>query len=121
MNTNTEFIDSKLLTPLHEPRSRRKLQDLVKDMKKNGWRGLPLLVVERESDYLAWTGSHRIVAAKKAGLVSIPCYVIQESELLSRGFDAERGHVFDSDRLEIVKKLDDETALHIMWAEGRAA
>jgi hypothetical protein len=88
-------------------------------MKDNGWRGRPLLVIERKSDYLAWTGSHRLAAAKLAGLDSVPCYVLSETELTSRGFDAELGHVEDRERLEILRKVGDETALHIMWQENR--
>jgi ParB-like chromosome segregation protein Spo0J len=114
-----ESVDIDNLTPLHEPRSARHLRNLAKDMKENGWCGRPLLVIERETDFLAWTGSHRIAAAKRAGLTSVPCYVLQESELTSRGFDAEFGHVEDYERLAILKTIGDETAFHIMWQENR--
>jgi hypothetical protein len=107
------------ITPLHEARNPRLVDDLVADMRENGWQGIPLLVIEREHDYLAWTGSHRIAAARKAEFLSIPCYVIQEQDLLSLGFDAEYGHVQDYERLAIIRKLGDETALNIMWQEGR--
>lgn len=107
------------LTPLHEPTSILELQNLTADMKENGWRGRPLLVIEREFDFLAWTGSHRIAAAKLAGLTSISCYVLQESELTLHGFEAARGHVMDYERLAILRKLGDEDAISIMWQENR--
>jgi len=88
-------------------------------MEENGWQGRPLLVIERQSDYLAWTGSHRLAAAAKAGLESVPCYVLHESRLQQHGFDAERGHALDYERMEILKKIGDEDALRIMWMENR--
>ena len=115
----TADIDIEEITPLHEVRSPKHLKELVASMQENRWSGRPILVIERSHDYLAWTGSHRIPAAQKAGFSSIPCYVIQEEDLISHGFDGEWGHVQDYERLEIIKKLGDETALHIMWQEGR--
>jgi hypothetical protein len=112
-------IDPAEIKPLHEVRSRKLLNDLVADMRKNGWRGRPLLVIEREADYVAWTGSHRIAAAKKAGLVAVPCYVLHERQLLHHDCDAEWGHVEDWERLKIIQKVGDEAALSIMWQEGR--
>ena len=79
-------IDPEQIEPLHEVRNRAILDGLTADMKENGWRGRPLLVIERESDYVAWTGSHRIAAAIEAGLALVPCYVVDEGELLKRGF-----------------------------------
>jgi ParB-like chromosome segregation protein Spo0J len=115
-----DSIEIGSITPLHEARSRRHLQSLTDTMKENGWRGRPLLVIERRSDYLAWTGSHRLAAAKLAGLRSVPCYVLREAELTSRGFDAEHGHVEDYERLKILREIGDETAISIMWQENRA-
>lgn len=114
-----ENIDLDLIKPLHEVRSQRLLSDLTKDMKDNGWQGRPLLVIAREHDFLAWTGSHRIAAAIEAGLESIPCHVIEERRLTKLGFDADFGHVDDGDRLAILRKMRDEEACQIMWAEGR--
>lgn len=50
-------------------------------MLKNGWQGRPLLVEEGLHGRLfAWTGSHRIEAAKAAGLKAVPCRVISRAE-----------------------------------------
>jgi len=90
-------------------------------MRKNGWQGRPLLVIERESKepwYVAWTGSHRIAAAIDAGLDEVPCYVLDES-LLPEEVDAEWGHVQDYERLAILRKTGDETAIRLMDLEGR--
>jgi hypothetical protein len=115
-------IDPGEIQPLHEVVRVRQgaLKELVDDMKENGWHGRPLLVIDRESGYLAWTGNHRIAAAKKAGLAAVPCYVLGEGELISRGFDPIRGHVMDYERLEILRKIGDEQAIRLMWLEGQA-
>jgi hypothetical protein len=115
-----QHIELDSITPLHKARSDHHLRELTNDMIENGWCGRPLLVIERDSDYLAWTGSHRIAAAKLAGLASIPCYVLPESALTTRGFDSERGHVEDRERVKILQEVGDETALHIMWQENRS-
>ncbi|HTS70655.1 MAG TPA: ParB/RepB/Spo0J family partition protein, partial [Terriglobia bacterium] len=86
-----------LIRPLHPVRQEWLFDELVADMTENGWQGRPLIVIERESDYLAWTGSHRVAAAADAGLTTILCYVIQEGELTRHGFEAEWGHVFDDE------------------------
>ena len=112
-------IDPAEITPLHEVRNETLLNWLSADMQENGWEGRPLLVIDRPSGFLAWTGSHRIVAAKNAKLPSVPCYVIQENELIERGFDCEWGHVEDYERLEILRKIGDEQAIHLMWLEGQ--
>jgi len=115
-----DSISIKEITPRHEALSRKHLKELADDMRENGWQGRPLLVIERDNDYLAWTGSHRIAAARDAGLNQIPCYVLSESKLIALGFEAERGHVEDRERLEILRKLGDEIAISIMWQENRS-
>ena len=107
------------VAPLHEARRPTLLAELVADMQERGWQGRDLLVIETESAYQAWTGSHRIAAAREVGLKTIPCYVIQEKKLLKHGMDAVSGHVCDYERLAIMRKVGDETAIHLMWLEGR--
>jgi hypothetical protein len=112
-------IDPAEIEPLHEVPSQARLDALTAGMKENGWQGLPLLVIEGESGYLAWTGSHRIPAAIGAGLSLVPCYVIHEHELLRRGFDPVVGHVMDYERLQILKKIGDPVAIRIMRQEDQ--
>jgi len=68
---------------------------IVKSMRSHGWVGRRLLVEEVNNygyrEYYAWTGSHRIEAAKRAGLNKIPCRVITKEEadvaFQSAGYD----------------------------------
>ena len=112
-------IDPEEIEPLHGVRNHTLLSNLAAAMKQSGWQGRPLLVIDREFGYLAWTGSHRIPAAIEAGLSLVPCYVIHEREFLKRHFHPTIGHVMDYERLQILKKIGDEVAIRIMWQEGR--
>lgn len=53
-----------IIKRLHGVRGWRLLASLAADMAENGWEGRPLLVIQRKSGWLAWTGSHRIAAVK---------------------------------------------------------
>jgi ParB-like chromosome segregation protein Spo0J len=116
----TTLIDPEEIKPLHAVTFPRHFDELVADMRENGWRGnRPLLVIERaDGSIVAWTGSHRIAAAIEVGFSTVPCYVLDESELLDHGYDATSG-VEDYHRLEILRKVGDETAILLMWQEGR--
>lgn len=61
-----------------------KVRRIAASMKARGWDGRPLLVEEDlHRGLTAWTGSHRIEAAKVAGLREIPCRVIIHDEVLA--------------------------------------
>ena len=71
------------LIEVNKPDSAR-AETIAKSMRSHGWVGRPLLVEEVNNygrrEYYAWTGSHRIEAAKRAGLTEIPCRVITKEE-----------------------------------------
>lgn len=113
----TIYLSLDEITPLHGVTHPKHFHDLAADMEENGWKGRPLLVIERENDYLAWTGSHRLAAAREAGFPSVPCYVIQERKLLSKGFSAEEGHALDYQRLAILREVGDEMGIYLMRQE----
>jgi len=55
-------------------------------MRRDGWKGRPLLVVEFEDGrFRALTGSHRYDAAKKAPFTEIPCHVISTNRWSQSG------------------------------------
>src|SRR5437868_2722841 len=116
MASDIDWIEPSRIKPLHDVRNQRILDELVASMLDQGWNGRPLLVIQRGANYFAWTGSHRIAAAKEAGLQAVPCYVLQENRL---PVTADYGHVEDYERLKILSEIGDETAIHIMWQEGR--
>jgi hypothetical protein len=57
------------------------VERIAASMRAKGWEGRPLLVEEgQDGRWYAWTGSHRIEAAKAVGLAAIPCRVITRGE-----------------------------------------
>jgi hypothetical protein len=121
---NIKSIDPEEIIPLDAAKNDQLLVQLVENMTENGWQGRPLLVIDRENgDCLAWTGSHRIEAAREVGLPTVPCYVIQSSELIRSNFDEKVDldwAPFDhKDRMAALVKLGDENAIHLMWQEDR--
>ena len=114
-----EQINPWEIKTLHDVTNEGLLENLISDMIENGWHGRPLLVIETEDNYFAWTGTHRVHAAREAGFESIPCYVLDESVLKKHGFDAVHDHVLDYERVKILRKVGDETALSLMVDEGR--
>ena len=71
------------LNEVNKPYSAR-AETIAKRMRSHGWDGRRLLVEEVNNyghpEYYAWTGSHRIEAAKQAGLTEIPCRVMTKKE-----------------------------------------
>lgn len=63
--------------PLHRIKRPRDLRELMRRLEIQGWVGRPLLVelVDR-SHYQAWTGTHRLAAARRLGLRTVPVVTI---------------------------------------------
>jgi ParB-like chromosome segregation protein Spo0J len=75
--------------PPHEVRERAKLDVLTAAMEADGWQGRPLLVLD-EGVLRGWTGSHRIEAARAAGLRRVPVVLVDIDEI-SRANEALTG------------------------------
>lgn len=113
-----QHIDPWELVPPHEPRE--DFAELVDSMGEDGWTGRPLLIVEDATGtYHAWTGSHRIAAAREVGLESVPCYIVDEADINLVGHSATDVFLADWERLEVIRKIDDEAAIELMAAEVR--
>jgi len=65
----------------HEVIDKDKFQQLVEDMKENGWNGRPLVVIDCGGEYSALTGSHRLAAAREAELYEIPCAIVDHGTM----------------------------------------
>lgn len=55
-----------------------RVNDYSADMKENGWKAGSILEVESlgKGQYLCWSGNHRLLAARKAGFLSVPCIIL---------------------------------------------
>ena len=102
---------SRLYTP-HEVKDKAKFAKMVEDLEENGWQGRPVLAEKYGEDFQAWTGSHRIAAAKKAG-VDVPVVLI-DGKKISRFQKSEGGEgdelLWDSDG----KSRDDDDRVHLL-------
>lgn len=66
-------MDIDQIDPPHEPVDMEKLDEITESMRANGWLGLPLVVFEQQPGrFRSLTGSHRLAAARAAGMRNIP-------------------------------------------------
>lgn len=87
------------ITPPNRVTSSSKYHYLINEFENNGYNGRNVVLVENGNDgYQALTGSHRILAAREAG-VDVPSVVIPMSEeiqpLLDATGDEERARIAD--------------------------
>ena len=125
-----EIIDVPIdkINPLHEVRNEDKLVKLTEAMKQEGWKGRPLVVEPLGEGYQAWTGSHRLPAAKEAGIETIPVLVIDFDKVVAvmRGWGYELDElrhgigdslIEDEDRYDILMEAGDKEAAKLMHEE----
>jgi hypothetical protein len=90
-------LDSPSIYESINPVERSKFETLQKSMEKSGWKGDPLLVAGKQ----LLTGSHRAIAAEKAGLNEIPVVKVDvdsAQEAAKRlGYVDEQGQIFTDD------------------------
>jgi len=116
------------IRPLHEVRNKTKLNALIKEIEQHGWTGNPVLVERVNDGYRAWTGTHRLAAAKEAGLDTVPVVFVDtekvKKELEDREFDfskVKNGMVDatydDEDRYKLLEAAGDKKAAAFMQEE----
>ncbi len=99
---NTTSIETKWIEPLHEVRDAEKLAALIDSMQVSGWVGRPLLVVNVcDNQHQAYTGSHRLAAAKAVGMEDIPCLVLEAGD-----FGSEDDYFAFDEAVDDVRRLD---------------
>jgi len=113
--------DPREVTPLHEVRDREKYKLLVAAMTEHGWQGHPVLAYDDGNGYHAITGSHRIAAARAAG-IQISVYFLDAERVERYCIDhdltfSEALGADDDDRLDFIRQMGDAEALAIMEAE----
>ena len=74
----TDYLSALRIEPPHEVTDTEKLNLLIKSMKENGWQGRPILIYDVGRGNEALTGSHRIQAARQAG-IEVPVYKIENA------------------------------------------
>lgn len=82
---------STLPEPRHGVKDPAKVETLAESMRKNGWQGRPVLVVKDGDVSSAWTATHRLEAAKLAGLKpsDVPMMIVDGAKLRAAGYDLD--------------------------------
>jgi len=85
------------ITPLHEIHESRRdhLRELMRRMRRDGWQGRPILVeLISRTRYQAWTGTHRLAAARRLPLRHVPVVLIDQRRWLQH-WGPPRGLLID--------------------------
>lgn len=97
-------LDPYEIQPLNAITDQSKYEKMVEDMETEGYKGAPIVAMENGNEgYIALTGSHRIYAARKAG-IDIPVVVIPQTEETVRILDDRD----DGDRAMTAEELFDD-------------
>ena len=121
--TRRRMVDPHRITPLHRVRRKKThLPLLVALMRENGWRGRPLLVEQvRPGKYQAWTGTHRLAAAKRAPLRRVPIILVNLKKWAKRWGPIEKLAIDmagdDEDKYVALLQAGDKLAADIMRQE----
>lgn len=101
INADIREVNPMEITPPNRVTSSSKYHYLINEFENNGYNGRRVVLVENGNDgYQALTGSHRILAAREAG-VDVPSVVIPMSEEIQPLLDATG----DEERARIAEEL----------------
>lgn len=117
----SDLTEVRKINPFNAVEDVEKLNSLAASMQKNGWQGRPILAYDIGNGLEALTGSHRIAAAKKAGIEDIP--VLKVSDEIANYTDDYGRSIRDvSDEDDIVEFLNgfgDKDAFNLMRIEQK--
>jgi hypothetical protein len=112
-----EIVSAKKVLPPHAPDDPEKLSALVESMKKEGWKGRPVVAMKYRNQIIGITGSHRIQAAADAG-IDVPLVYVEPKV---KSFQDPRG-LFGNFKRDVVGTGDDRVAKFLdMAGDKRAA
>lgn len=98
------MVDPYYIKPINDITNKNKYNALLYEFKNNGYNGRPILAIETsKGEYEALTGSHRILAAKKAG-IEIPVKVVESKKGMQELLDANDDDESKKLEKEYVKK-----------------
>jgi diguanylate cyclase (GGDEF)-like protein len=116
--TNRSLAD---IETRHEVRNPTKATEIAESMKRVGWKGRPLLVIKDGDREIAWTGTHRLDAAKQAGLTDVPRVEVEASALRDAGYDLdELTKLGKKARIEALRKAGQTEAADLLEVERGA-
>lgn len=108
----------------HEVRNPEKADDIAESMRRVGWKGRPVLVLNDGGKRTAWTATHRLDAAKRAGLKpsDVPMVEIDGAALRAAGFDpAELTQLGKKARIKALRGAGLDDAAELLEQERAAS
>ena len=114
-----ELVEIDSLLPLHGVRDVEKVKALKRAMVAGGWVGRPLLGVDMGDHVKLVTGSHRLVAARRAGLETVPVVVIEAHML---GYDGDCEECGDEEGCwveQLLEASDDDDRIGVVGLPGQ--
>jgi len=105
-------VDPRNITPLHRVKKSRKhhLRELILRLREEGWVGRPILVeLTGPNRYQAWTGTHRLAAARRLRMRRVPVVIIHSAKWIRRWGPPED---------LIVDEVDDDFDKHVALLEA---
>jgi len=115
-----KFINPSSIKPLNKVEDRKKYNEILESMKQEGWQGRPILAYEENGKTKALTGSHRIYAARKAG-IDVPVVFVKPSVMKwedNKGlFGTFKESINDQRVYEHLKAAGDDTAASLAKLE----
>ena len=106
------MIDPRRIIPLHKVKRKRDLRLLTAVMRDEGWTERPILVEQiRPGLYQAWTGTHRLAAARRARLRRVPVLLVDLKKWV------RRYGPYETFAVDHVEKCEDEEKWELLvWA-----
>ena len=115
-----KFINPSSIKPLNKVEDRKKYNEILESMKQEGWQGRPILAYEENGKTKALTGSHRIYAARKAG-IDVPVVMVKPESLnyedYSGSFTTFKDAIDDQRVFNWLNKAGDYKAAYLMHLE----
>lgn len=117
-------VDPYNITPLHRIKKGRlhHLRELMRRMRVEGWQGRPLLVeLIAPNRYQAWTGTHRLAAARRLRMRRVPVVLIDKRKWVRKWGPPEDLFIDevdgDFDKYVALRDAGDALAARIMHQE----
>jgi hypothetical protein len=119
-------VDPHHITPLHVLKSSREhhLRELMVRLRTEGWQGRPLVVEDTSPHrYQAWTGTHRLAAARRVNLHRVPVVLIDKDKWIRRWGRPRKGRLFvdevgsDMDKYVALLEAGDLVAARVLHQE----
>lgn len=118
---NLEYRSPRAIEPPHEVRDPQKLEKIKESMVSAGFEGRPILAFDIGRGAEALTGSHRIRAARQAGLDKIPVVMISDdiaNYTDEAGRTIQDAAYMEADELaDWLRKFGDDDAADLMALE----